>query len=124
MKKLKIKYLIISIILLIVELLIAIFVNDNFIRPIFGDYLAAILLFCILATFLKLSKSKIAILALLISYFIEGLQFIHILQLLNLEQYTLLKIIFGTSFSWTDMFAYTMGILTILLIHNFNTIKS
>lgn len=124
MKKLKIKYLIISIILLIVELLIAIFVNDNFIRPIFGDYLAVILLYCILATFLKLSKSKIAILALLISYFIEGLQFIHILQLLNLEQYTLLKIIFGTSFSWTDMLAYTMGILTILLIHNFNTIKS
>lgn len=124
MKNIKKTYLISSVLLLIVEILIAIYAKDDFIRPILGDYLASILLCCIFATFLKISINKIAFITLLISYFIEGLQYIKILDLLNLKQFTLLEIIFGTSSSWTDMLAYTLGILTILLIHNFNSIKS
>lgn len=124
MKNIKNPYLIISLLLLIVEILIAIYAKDDFIRPILGDYLASILLCCIFATFLKISITKIALISLLISYTIEGLQYINILELLNLRQYTLLEIIFGTSSSWTDMIAYTLGILTILLIHNLNKIKS
>jgi Protein of unknown function (DUF2809) len=124
MKNIKTNYLFISIAILIVEIVIALFVNDEFIRPIFGDYLAVILLFYLFATFLKISKTKIAVITLLISYIIEGLQYIHILELLNLERYTLLKIVFGTSFSWMDMIAYTFGTLTVLLIHNYTKIKS
>ena len=124
MKNIKKTYLISSVLLLIVEILIALYAKDDFIRPILGDYLASILLCCCFATFLKISINKIAFITLLISYFIEGLQYINILDLLNLKQFTLLEIIFGTSSSWTDMLAYTLGILTILLIHNFNSIKS
>lgn len=123
MKNIKLPYLFISIIILIVEILIAIFAKDQFIRPIFGDYLAVLFLFYLFASFLKFSKNSIALITLLISYIIEGLQYIHILEILNLEQYPLLKIIVGTSFSWNDMLAYTLGTLTVLLIHNFNKIK-
>jgi hypothetical protein len=124
MKNIKLPYLLISIIILIVEIIIAVFAKDQFIRPIFGDYLAVLFLFYFFAAFVKFSKNTIALITLLISYTIEGLQYIHILEVMSLEQYPLLKIIFGTSFSWTDMLAYTLGTLTILLIHNFNKIKS
>ncbi len=118
MKQIKFNYLCISILLLITEILIAIFAKDEFIRPILGDYLAALFVFYILATFLKISETKTALLALSICYFIEGLQFMHILEVFDLEKYSILKIIVGTSFSWTDMLAYTLGIITVLLIHN------
>jgi Protein of unknown function (DUF2809) len=124
MKNINKDYLLISIAILIVETMIALFAKDKFIRPILGDYLAVILLFYLFATFLKISKNKIALITLVISYTIEGLQYIHILELLHLDNIKILNILLGTSFSWTDMFAYTLGTLTVLLIHNYKKIKS
>jgi hypothetical protein len=124
MKNIKTKYLIISCSILIIEITIALFINDQFIRPIFGDYLASILVFYILATFLKTDLNKIAILSLFISYTIEFLQYINILELLHLDKIKILNILIGNSFSWTDMLAYTLGIMTVALIHNYKkTIK-
>jgi hypothetical protein len=119
MKNIKTKYLIISCSILLIEITIAMFVNDQFIRPIFGDYLASILVFYLLATFLKTDLNKIAILSLFISYTIEFLQYINILELLHLDKIKILNILLGNSFSWTDMLAYTLGILTVVLIHNY-----
>lgn len=122
MKKIKVKYLIISCVILIIEITIALLVNDQFIRPIFGDYLASILVFYLLATFLKTDLNKIAILSLLISYIIEFLQYLHILELLHLGKIKILNILLGNSFSWTNMLAYTLGIMTVTLIHNYKKI--
>ena len=119
MKDIKTNYLIISCILLLIETIIAIFVNDQFFRPVFGDYLAAIVVFYLLATFLKMKLNKIALLTLAVSYLIEFLQYTHILELLHLNKIKILNILLGNSFSWTDMLAYTLGILTVLLIHNY-----
>ncbi|HLP64574.1 DUF2809 domain-containing protein [Flavobacterium sp.] len=124
MKKIKLSYLLVSIALFITEIMIAIYAKDDFIRPLLGDYLAVILLYYLLATFFAVSKTKIALLALAISYVIEGLQYLNILKLLRLEDYSILRIVLGTSFSWTDMLAYTLGIVTVLFIHNFKKIKS
>lgn len=124
MKNIKTKYLIISCSILLIEITIALFINDQFIRPIFGDYLASILVFYLLATFLKIDLNKIAILSLFISYTIEFLQYINILELLHLDKIKILNILLGNSFSWTDMLAYTLGIMTVVLIHNYKkTIK-
>ncbi|WP_395067281.1 DUF2809 domain-containing protein [Flavobacterium sp.] len=124
MKNIKKYYLLTTIVILISEILIAIYAKDQFIRPVLGDYLAVILLFYLFATFLEISINKIAILTLFISYTIEGLQYIHILKLLHLENIKILNIVLGTSFSWTDMLAYTLGTITVLLIHNFKKIRS
>jgi Protein of unknown function (DUF2809) len=124
MKNINKTYLVISILLLIVEIIIALFVNDQFIRPLFGDYLASILLFYMIATFVKISKNKIAIITLLISYTIEILQHIHILERLDLDKIKILNIVLGNSFSWTDMLAYTLGILSVVLIHNSKRLQS
>lgn len=124
MKNINKDYLLISIAILIVETMIALFAKDKFIRPILGDYLAVILLFYLFATFLKISKNSIALITLAISYTIEGLQYIQILELLHLDNIKILNILFGTSFSWTDMLTYTLGTLTVLLIHNYKKIKS
>jgi len=120
METFKIKYFLISILLLVVEILIALFANDNFIRPIFGDYLAVIFLIYLFAAFLNFSKINLAIATLLIAYILEGLQYIQFLKLLGLEKCKILNIVVGNSFSWTDLLAYTLGFVTVLLIHSSN----
>jgi hypothetical protein len=119
MKNIKINYLLFSFSILIIEITIAVFINNQFIRPIFGDYLASILVFYLLATFLKTDLKKIAVISLLISYTIEFLQYINILEVLHLDKIKILNILLGNSFSWTDMLAYTLGILTVVLIRNY-----
>ncbi len=124
MKKIRLNYLFISLLLLLIEITIAIYAKDEFIRPILGDYLAVILVFYFLAAFRITSENKTALLALSISYIIEVLQFMNILKILQLEEYKILRIIFGTSFSWMDMLAYTLGITTVITIHNYKKLKS
>lgn len=124
MKNRNTNYLLGSMLLLLIEILIALFAHDDFIRPILGDYIATLLVFCLLASFMKLSITKIAVLALVISYTIEGLQYLSILKLLRLDKFKMLNIVVGNSFSWIDMLAYTMAIVTVLSIHNYKKIKS
>jgi hypothetical protein len=111
------KYLYTSISIFITEVLIAIFVNDKIIRPFFGDYLAVIFLFYLFATFFKNAKLKIAFFVLFFSFILEGLQYIQFLNMIDCENVTLLCIILGNTFEWLDLLVYTLGFLTIILIH-------
>ncbi len=101
-------YLAAALVLLVIEVLIALFVNDSFIRPFLGDFLATMLVYSSLR-FLSLSKKRSFLLALLISFFLEGLQLVNFLDWSGLGQYRLLRILLGTSFSVADLWAYTLG---------------
>ncbi len=109
-------YFIITCFLFLVELTIAFTLKDGFIRFTVGDYLASILLYCFIRSITKFKPLQIAVITLFVSYSIEGLQFINILQILNLEKYTTTKVLFGTSFSYEDLIAYTFGTITIYFI--------
>lgn len=111
------KYLLISILLFTIEVFIAFFINDKIIRPFFGDYLVVIFLFYLFASFFKNSKLKIAFFVLFITFFLEGLQYIHFLKLLDCEELIFLRILLGNTFEWLDLLVYTLGILTVILIH-------
>src|SRR3954470_24994233 len=79
------KYFLLAFVLFVIEVLIALFVRDNFIRPYFGDYLVVILMYCAVRTFVKASPLKIAIGVLLFSYIIEVLQYFKIVDRLGLS---------------------------------------
>lgn len=59
---------------------------------------------------------KTAIAVLLFSYVIEILQYFHILNVLRLENSRFASVVLGTSFEWTDILAYTLGILFVVII--------
>lgn len=110
------KYLIIALIIFVIEVLIAIYLKYGFIRYTFGDYLVVILLYCFIKSFIKTIPIIVAIPVLIFSYTIELLQLINILGSLNLNNNHLLKFIFGSTFQISDLVAYTLGILTVLII--------
>ncbi|MGC4035830.1 MAG: DUF2809 domain-containing protein [Chitinophagaceae bacterium] len=113
------KFFLLAVVLFIIEVLIAVFAHDRFIRPYVGDYLVVILIYCAVRTFLKASIIKIAIGVLLLSYIVETLQYFHIVDRLGLERNKIARIIIGYGFEWLDMVAYTLGIITVLIFEKF-----
>ncbi|WP_346822215.1 DUF2809 domain-containing protein [Rapidithrix thailandica] len=106
------------------EVCIEMFVHDKIIRPYFGDFLVVILIYSFLRIFLKVPKVKLAISVLLFSYTVEGLQYSNLLHHLNLQDSYAANIIFGNTFEWLDMLAYTLGILLVIVLGKVKLFKS
>ena len=107
--------------LLLIEIIITVFIKQPFIRYVFGDYLVILMLYYFFRSFINLKPVYTALLTLCIAYTVEFLQYINIVEILNLEQHTITKIILGTTFSIHDIIAYTLGYLTIVFIEKINT---
>ncbi|MGN6353135.1 MAG: DUF2809 domain-containing protein [Parafilimonas sp.] len=57
-----------------------------------------------------------AIDVLLFSYFMEVLQYFNIVKMLGLQNFNLARVMIGTSFEWTDLVTYTLGIGLVILL--------
>ena len=111
-------YFTISILIFLIEILIAKYAT-GFIRHTFGDYLAVMLVYTLIKSVFNFSIEKAALITLAISFVIEFLQLSN-LQNLYPEAYSkTLKIILGTSFSFGDLVAYFLGVVTIIFIEKY-----
>lgn len=108
-------YFFFFILLLVVEVLIAVYVHDNFVRPYIGDVLVVVLLYCFLKAFVKVPVIPAAIVVLIFSFVIETLQYFNIVDRLGLEHSKLARTVIGTSFAWEDIWAYIAGFILILI---------
>lgn len=102
--------------LFLIEVLIALYVHDNFIRPYFGDFLVVILMYCFIRTFANLDVKLTVIAVLLFSYLIEVLQYLNFVEIIGLGSSVLARTLIGTSFEWIDIVTYTAGSLAILWV--------
>ncbi|WP_035671154.1 DUF2809 domain-containing protein [Flavobacterium sp. 83] len=112
-------YFCFAILIFFIEVLIALFVHDSFVRPYLGDVLVVILIYCFSKSFLKLPVLTVALFVLLFSFTIEFLQFLHIVEILHLEKSKIAKTIIGTSFSWIDLLTYIIGIAIVIIIEKY-----
>ncbi len=110
------RYFIFFVILLLIEVVIAVFAHDNFIRPFFGDFLVVILIYCFVRSFFNTPLVMTAIGVLLFSYLMEVLQYFNLVKMLGLQNSNLARVMIGTSFEWTDLVAYTLGIGLVILL--------
>lgn len=110
------KYFLLTLLLFITEVLIALFVHDRFIRPYVGDYLVVMLIYCAVRTFLQAPVVPTALGVLLFSYLIELLQYLNFVAWIGWTDNAFVSTVIGTSFAWWDMLAYTLGVLTIVLL--------
>lgn len=108
------KYFFIFFSLFIIEVLIALYVHDEFIRPFFGDFLVVILIYCFVMSFVKWNNYKIAFLVLIFAFSIEFLQYINFVTIIGLQKSKLLRTVIGTSFVVADLLFYFLGFLTII----------
>lgn len=106
----------IFLLIFVIEVFIALFVNDSLIRPYGGDVLVVILIYYFGKTFIKVEPLYLCITVLLFAYAVEFAQYLRIVEVLNLQHNAFMRIIIGTSFSWGDMLAYTIGATICYLI--------
>ena len=110
------KYFLLTIVLFLIEVFIALYVHDNFVRPFFGDFLVVILVYCFIRSFLNISVISASISALLFSYSVEIAQYFNMVEVLGLQKSRLARTVIGTSFAWEDIVAYTLGIVFVILL--------
>jgi hypothetical protein len=112
------KYFYLTLILFLVEVYIAVFIKDSFVRPFIGDVLVVILIYCLARTFCSIRSSVVAFLVLIFAYSIEILQHFNLVHVLGLQRHSILAIALGSTFDWQDIGAYTIGTAIILLLEN------
>lgn len=98
-----------TVILFLVEVFIAIFINDSFIRPFIGDVLVVILIYCLVKTFWRIRYSTAALSVLAFACTIEILQYFKLVDVLGLQKYQPIAIAIGSTFDWKDIIAYVIG---------------
>ncbi|GAA0542721.1 uncharacterized protein DUF2809 [Chitinophaga japonensis] len=108
-------YIGLTILLFLIEVLIARYVHDAFIRPYAGDFLVVILMYCFICSFVQAPVVPVALAVLAFSYLVETLQYFNLVKRLGLEHSRIANIVIGNHFSWADILAYTLGAGFIML---------
>lgn len=115
-KRDRIIYAILTVVLLITEVVIALFVHDRIIRPYIGDVLVTLLLCALIRIFITDKIRLLAVYVFIFSFFVEVGQYFNYVKLLGLSDIKFLSILMGTSFSWIDIICYAVGCLIFFVI--------
>ena len=107
----RLTYLLLTLALLGIEILIALFVNDKIIRPYIGDILVVILMYCFIRIIIPTKVRLLSLYIFIFACFIEFMQYIKIVEILGLSDNKVLSTIIGTSFDWKDILCYGVGCL-------------
>jgi len=115
--KLRLKYTAIALAILIIEVLIALFVRDRFIRPYVGDMLVTLLICFTVRIVIPRGYSIILPAAVFaFSVLVETAQYFDYAALLGLDSIPFFAILLGSTFSWADIICYAVGCIVFSVI--------
>jgi hypothetical protein len=117
-------YFLLTILLLLTEIFIGFYLHDAFVRPYVGDFLVVMLIYCFVKSFMGTPVIQTTIGVLLFSYIIEVLQYFHFVDVIGLGGFRLAVTLMGNYFAWADLFAYTLGIVTVILLEQIRIKRS
>lgn len=106
----------IFLLIFLIEVLIALFVKDNIIRPFGGDVLVVILMYYFFKAFIRTKPIYIIIGVLLFAYAVEIGQYYNLVEILGMQDNKIMRVVIGSSFSWIDMVCYTLGAVICYII--------
>ncbi|MEL7188525.1 MAG: DUF2809 domain-containing protein [Pseudomonadota bacterium] len=108
-------YALCAVILFAIEVIIAVFIRDTFVRPTLGDVLAVMFVYCALLSVFAIRQRTAALIALAIAVVVEIMQYLDALTWLGLEDSQIARIVLGTTFTWGDIIAYAVGAVASLI---------
>lgn len=112
--RINIRYIFAFLILLAIEILIALFVHDKFVRPYIGDVLVIILLYCLIRSFFR-KISFLPYYLFLFGVIVEFAQYFKIVYLLNMQNNKILSTIIGSSFDIRDICCYLIAMVILII---------
>lgn len=123
-KTVRLKYAAAFCLLLCVEVLIALFVRDGFVRPFLGDVLVVLLLYCLVRTIWRRVPRLLPLWLFLFAAMVEVSQALHLVQRLGLENYPLLRTVLGSTFDPLDLVCYGAGAVLLFVWQAVETRRS
>lgn len=96
-------------ILTVIEVLIALFVHDRFVRPYVGDMIVVVVVYCFVRIWIPERVRLMPLWVFLFAVCVEVLQYFRIVEVLGVENNTFLRTLIGTSFAWEDILCYAVG---------------
>lgn len=124
MKK-RLSYITGFLLLLIAEILIALFVHGGFVRYYLGDVIVVWVVYCFVKIFFpKINGYITAAGVMIFAFIVEFLQYIHIVDILGLGDIKFFRVLIGTSFSTIDLLCYVVGTaVTMLLVYKTEKVR-
>lgn len=96
-------------VILLAEVMIALYVNDAFIRPYGGDILVTLLLCCFVRIFFPDKLWLLPVWVFLFATVVEISQYFNFVSLIGLGDSAFFRTLLGTSFSFIDLICYGIG---------------
>lgn len=117
MKK-RILYAFITLLLLVIEVLIALFVHDKFIRPYIGDVLVTVLICTFLRIFIPKGVKLLPLYVFVFAAGVEVMQYFRIVEVLGLADNRFFSILIGSVFDVKDIVCYGVGCVMVFVAEN------
>lgn len=108
-KNKRIKYAIVFFLLLLTEVLIALYVQDSFIRPYVGDMLVVIVIYCFIRSFFPDKCRLLPFYVFLFAVGVEFLQYFELVKRLGMENNAFVRVLLGSVFDVKDIVCYAIG---------------
>ncbi len=115
MNSLRIKYAVAFSLMLVVEVVIALFVSDAFIRPYVGDVLVVVVVYLFIKIWAPSRNILLPAYIFLFALGIELLQYINIVELLGMQDNRFMSVLVGTVFDIKDILCYLVGCIFIFI---------
>jgi hypothetical protein len=109
-------YAIAALVIFAVEVVIALYVRDDFVRPYLGDLLAVMLVYCAVRAVMGAGMFAALGFALGLALAIEVAQLFDVLGALGLGGNRVARIVLGGSFDVLDLAAYAAGGVAIIVV--------
>jgi len=109
------EYAVATLVLLAIEVLIALFVHDAFVRPYVGDALVVIVLYTFVRIFVPEKCRLLPLWIFLFAVVVEVLQYFEIVRVLGLSGNRFMRVLIGGTFDWRDIVCYAVGCVLLWL---------
>ena len=110
------RYFIIFLVLSAVIILIALYADDDFVRPYLGDAAAAAAVFFLACAAFKKTPKLLVLYVFIFTVIVELMQFFNVLALVGLSENRALSVIAGSTFDFADILCYAAGCLSAELL--------
>lgn len=107
--KKRVIYAVATVVLLAIEVFIALYIHDKFIRPYIGDVIVVVVVYTFVRIFIPERVRMLPLYVFIFAAGVEVLQLFHIVDILGLGSNRFMRILVGSVFDMADVICYGIG---------------
>lgn len=112
MNRKRIVFAAVTMLLIITEVLIALYVHDSFVRPYLGDVIVVIVIWSFLRAIFPEGCRLLPLWVFIFAFCVEVSQYFGLVELLGLDGNRFFRILLGGTFDISDIICYAAGCVT------------